>query len=124
MQSVHDSRVTPNTSTKRKRVGRLSAGEDKPTRLRFVLVLLAPAFSPAGHTRRGFTLMEMIVAGVLLAAMMTAVFGVVHAGANRQRAVRQRQAAVQEAANFLEPSSSSPARRSPPPLCQRCPKAG
>ena len=52
--------------------------------------------------RRGITILETIVAGVLLAATMTVCLQILGAHAAQQRAMRQRETAVREAANVME----------------------
>jgi len=59
-------------------------------------------------TRRGVTILEVTVAGVLLVAMMTVCLEFLQAAAAQRRAIRQRQTAIQEAANVMERLSARP----------------
>jgi len=52
--------------------------------------------------RRGMTLLEALVAGVLLAAMMTICLQLFAAVAAERRAMENRQTAAQDAANLME----------------------
>jgi Tfp pilus assembly protein PilV len=54
------------------------------------------------RNRRGFSLLESFAAMVLLAAMLTVSLQFLRALADHRRAVRQREAAVQETANVME----------------------
>lgn len=57
--------------------------------------------------RRGFTLMETLVAGVILAATLTVCLQMLVTFAARNRAIRIRQTAIQEAANAMERLAAS-----------------
>lgn len=52
--------------------------------------------------RRGFSFLEVIVAGVLLATTMTISLQMLHATAARHRATEMRQTAISEAANVMQ----------------------
>jgi Tfp pilus assembly protein PilV len=52
--------------------------------------------------RAGFTILETIVAAILLAAMMTACLQLLGVTAQQRRAVQERQAAIREAGNVME----------------------
>ena len=52
--------------------------------------------------RRGFSLLEMFVAGTLVAILLSICLQVMKATAEQQRAIEHRQLAVQEAANLME----------------------
>jgi Tfp pilus assembly protein PilV len=52
--------------------------------------------------RRGMSLLELIAAGVLLAAILSLGLEFLAAAAGQRRATRQRQAAIQEADNLME----------------------
>ena len=58
--------------------------------------------------RRGFTLLELFVAGALLGVLLTICLQLWGATAAQQRAVRQRQTALREAANLLERLATRP----------------
>ncbi len=52
--------------------------------------------------RRGFSLLEIFVAGTLLAALLSICLQIIKATTEQQRAIEHRQLAVQEAANLME----------------------
>lgn len=52
--------------------------------------------------RRGFTLLEMFVAGLLLVALLMVCVEMLQATSGQHRAMRERQAAVEETANVME----------------------
>lgn len=59
-------------------------------------------------TRRGITLLETMVAGILVVAMMTVCLQMLRATAAQHRATEDRQMAIQEAANLMERLSTRP----------------
>jgi hypothetical protein len=59
-------------------------------------------------TRRGTSILEVVVSGVLLVALMTVCLEFLRAAAAQRRAAQQRQTAIQEAANVMERLSARP----------------
>ena len=59
-------------------------------------------------TRRGMMLLEVIVAGALLLAMMAICLQMLHAAAGQHRATEIRQTAIREAANVMERLAAVP----------------
>jgi len=53
-------------------------------------------------TRRGMTMLELLLAGVLLGVLMTVCLQMLSAAAAQRRAADDRQTAVREAANLME----------------------
>jgi hypothetical protein len=64
--------------------------------------------------RHGITILETIVAGVLLAATMTVCLQLLGAHAAQRRAMQQRETAVREAANVMEHAAALPFRELTP----------
>lgn len=64
--------------------------------------------------RRGITILETIVAGVLLAATMSVCLQLLGAHAAQQRTAQQRQTAMREAANAMERAAAVPFRELTP----------
>jgi hypothetical protein len=64
--------------------------------------------------RHGITILETIVAGVLLAATMSVCLQLLGAHAAQQQAIQRRQAAVREAANVMERAAAVPFRELTP----------
>ncbi len=62
----------------------------------------------SGSNRGGFTLVELIVAGVLLAMTMTLSVQMLSSVAQQRRQARQRQIATAEAANLMERITAQP----------------
>jgi Tfp pilus assembly protein PilV len=60
------------------------------------------------RARRGTTLLELLVAGVLLVALMSACLELLLAAGAMRRAVEERQTALEEAANVMERLSARP----------------
>jgi prepilin-type N-terminal cleavage/methylation domain-containing protein len=71
------------------------------------MTLDRPGQTGAG-TRRGFTLIEVTITVVLLAAAMTAIVQVLGWVAAERRAIERRQWAVEEAANLMERVTAAP----------------
>src|SRR5690349_7433443 len=80
----------------------LASAAKRVPRLRFGLVT-------TGQTRRGFSLLEVIVAMILLGAVLAVVVPFAKRANERQRATEGRRAALLEVSNALERITADPA---------------
>ncbi len=80
--------------------------------------------SRARRDRRGFGMIELAVAGILVAAGMTATVQVVGWVVVERRAVERRQRALVEASNLLERIAARPYDEITPEAAGRCRLAG